>query len=584
MKLKRLISFGSALLVSLSSLFVIVVPHAFAAASTWDGGGGDANFSTAANWVGDVAPIAGDSLVFPALGTKQAPVNDTTLTYAGISFTGASGTCSTSPYAWYTLTGTQPLSLSGNIDNSMTGSCSSLNLDLDITLTTNISVTGTNNISFGSEESVAKTIALGTNIITFSGSNYVSFGYAMTITGSAGSSIVKNGTEGLNFGLATSSFSSSIILNGGQTNMYSGSFGSNSTGTTVNTGASLFVILSKDSTFDEPIILNGASNYSMTPKFGLSTYGQTGDEIGAATYAGALTLGSNATIGVSNTTSKVTFSGTVTGAFTITRLAGETGQLVLNASTNNSQTANGDIISARLENAISANQAYGVYVNGNDQTTINEGVTVTGNSSVFEDGILIVKGKIIGTVLANDDSIVNGSGVIEGPLTLSERAKLAPGLSPGCIATGNLTFVAGTSYEFEVGGATECTEYDQTKVTGTVALGDGTLNTVRYNDFKPVKGQSYKIIDNDSADAVTGTFKDLAEGATFTVDGYVLKISYVGGDGNDVVLTVQSVPTVPDTGFRLVKNNPAVTLVATMFAAGGILGVARRYNKVASKR
>src|SRR5262249_24637762 len=34
--------------------------------STWDGGGADNNWSTAANWVGDVAPHAGDDLVFPS--------------------------------------------------------------------------------------------------------------------------------------------------------------------------------------------------------------------------------------------------------------------------------------------------------------------------------------------------------------------------------------------------------------------------------------------------------------------------------------------------------------------------------------
>ncbi|MGD0518217.1 MAG: Calx-beta domain-containing protein, partial [Thermoguttaceae bacterium] len=37
---------------------------------TWDGGGGGNNFwTTAANWVGDVAPMPGNSLVFPQLGT-----------------------------------------------------------------------------------------------------------------------------------------------------------------------------------------------------------------------------------------------------------------------------------------------------------------------------------------------------------------------------------------------------------------------------------------------------------------------------------------------------------------------------------
>src|SRR5262249_57360237 len=34
------------------------------ATRVWDGGGADANWTTAANWAGDVAPGAGDDLVF----------------------------------------------------------------------------------------------------------------------------------------------------------------------------------------------------------------------------------------------------------------------------------------------------------------------------------------------------------------------------------------------------------------------------------------------------------------------------------------------------------------------------------------
>ena len=52
--------------------------------STWDGGGIDSNWSTAANWVGDAAPAAGFDLIFPG-SANTSPVNDFT---AGTSFTG----------------------------------------------------------------------------------------------------------------------------------------------------------------------------------------------------------------------------------------------------------------------------------------------------------------------------------------------------------------------------------------------------------------------------------------------------------------------------------------------------------------
>ncbi len=40
----------------------------------WDGGGANNNWTTAANWVGDLAPVAGDALVFA--GTGVTTVND----------------------------------------------------------------------------------------------------------------------------------------------------------------------------------------------------------------------------------------------------------------------------------------------------------------------------------------------------------------------------------------------------------------------------------------------------------------------------------------------------------------------------
>src|SRR5437879_2100925 len=46
------------------------------AIATWDGGGADNHWTTAANWAGDVAPSAGDDLVFPSGAAQLANVND----------------------------------------------------------------------------------------------------------------------------------------------------------------------------------------------------------------------------------------------------------------------------------------------------------------------------------------------------------------------------------------------------------------------------------------------------------------------------------------------------------------------------
>jgi fibronectin-binding autotransporter adhesin len=158
---------------------------------------------------------------------------------------------------------------------------------------------------------------------------------------------------------------------------------------------------------------------------------------------------------------------------------------------------------------------------------------------------------------------------------------IAPGLSPGCLNTGDLTVLG--SFEAEIGGTTACTGYDQIKVTGAVDVTNGTLNTSLYNGFKPAAGQTYTIISNDAADPVTGTFTGLAEGATFNLNGNVFKISYKGGDGNDVVLTVVSVPATPNTGFQTI-GNPLVTMGITSIAAVSLLGLGRRHAKATTRR
>src|SRR5262249_57037829 len=87
-------------------------------------------------------------------------------------------------------------------------------------------------------------------------------------------------------------------------------------------------------------------------------------------------------------------------------------------------------------------------------------------------------------------------------------------------------------------------QYDQLTVTGSVNLGGATLNLRQFGGFVPSNAtlQTFRIINNDGADAINGTFAGLAEGAIAgTVGGVNLYITYRGGDGNDVELNTQPV-------------------------------------------
>jgi len=101
---------------------------------------------------------------------------------------------------------------------------------------------------------------------------------------------------------------------------------------------------------------------------------------------------------------------------------------------------------------------------------------------------------------------------------------------------GNLSLDDDSTLTVDLQGNTPNTDYDQLNVIGTVALA-GTLS-IRMTASVPAG--PFTIIDNDGADAVVGTFEGLAEGSVFTVGEDTFRITYVGGTGNDVVLTTLS--------------------------------------------
>jgi hypothetical protein len=79
-----------------------------------------------------------------------------------------------------------------------------------------------------------------------------------------------------------------------------------------------------------------------------------------------------------------------------------------------------------------------------------------------------------------------------------------------------------------------------------VNLGGSSLSVTL--GFASAVNNFYIIVDNDGTDAVVNTFNGLPEGGTLTTsNGVVLQISYVGGDGNDVVLRhVNTAPAFAD--------------------------------------
>jgi hypothetical protein len=138
--------------------------------------------------------------------------------------------------------------------------------------------------------------------------------------------------------------------------------------------------------------------------------------------------------------------------------------------------------------------------------------------------------------IVNSGGILTGSNpAFIGPVTVLSGGTLDPGVSPGgsaIITLESLAMSAGSTFVVDLNGVSSP---DRVAVSGTVNLGGSTL-TVNDN-FGSVIGDSFNIIPNAGADAIVGTFAGLPEGATFAVGTSTFSISYVGTDGNDMVLT-----------------------------------------------
>ncbi len=190
----------------------------------------------------------------------------------------------------------------------------------------------------------------------------------------------------------------------------------------------------------------------------------------------------------------------------------------------------------------------------------------TGATDV-KNGSLLVEGSLTTSeVIVVSGAVLGGSGSVVAPVTVNSGGKIAPGSSPGILSTGDLTLNSGSTLDVEITGTTAGTEYDQIQVTGTVDITGTTLNII--SAFTAAAGNEFLLIDNDgTGDDVTGTFDGLAEGTFFTFNGNQVYITYMGGDGNDVVLTVNTPPSAADQLFDVDENTSNTTNIGTIIAA-----------------
>jgi autotransporter-associated beta strand protein len=219
-----------------------------------------------------------------------------------------------------------------------------------------------------------------------------------------------------------------------------------------------------------------------------------------------LTLGtSSAGATVENLSGDNTLSGTITrnGALT---LISTSGKLTIQSNigdTNNSLNLQGDG-DGEITGSIST--AFSVAKTGNGTWTLAGASTHT-NGTTVNGGKLILKHSLA------------------GPLTVFSGT-LAPQGAPSTAS--NINIQPSARLEVRPG--------DTFTVGGSVTLG-GNLEVIAPPGL--VTGTSYTILNKTSAGLISGSFSGKPDGSTFSASGYNWLITYKGGNGNDLVLTIQ---------------------------------------------
>jgi len=273
----------------------------------WDSGGADDNWTTALNWVGDVAPVAGDDLLFPP-GARTGPLNDfpAGTTFNSITFSGGN----------YALDGNS-ISLNAGI---LATNGSENRIWCPLVLNSN----QTFKFNYGSGSFyLPSAINMNGRDLALDVDTFAVIQVQGVISGAG--TLSRTGLGSLSL-YASNTFTGPFQILGGTTTIYnSGALGNTNGNTTIAAGA--YLNLANPLTVSEPLVLSGNL---------LSVAG------GAKTWNGPIILGASTAVIQSSASSGFTINGLISGSAGFTQTG--VSPLVLNANntysgptTNNSE-------------------------------------------------------------------------------------------------------------------------------------------------------------------------------------------------------------------------------------------------------
>lgn len=179
-------------------------------------------------------------------------------------------------------------------------------------------------------------------------------------------------------------------------------------------------------------------------------------------------------------------------------------------------------------------------VNGSDTGSamvVNGGIFILNGTSAstvasINGGALMVNGSVPAATTVNSTGTLEGIGRV-GAIAVSKGGTVSPGNNnPATLtAAGDLTMAKGSKLSVVIDGV----EANQLAVGGQVNLGNAVLS-VSLGELPP-RNMEFTILSNNGSSPISGMFNKLKQNGKLKVGKHVFRISYRGGDGNDVVVT-----------------------------------------------
>src|SRR5438132_1810861 len=238
----------------------------------------------------------------------------------------------------------------------------------------------------------------------------------------------------------------------------------------------------------------------------IESHNAPGMSLGSIEGAGHVTLGAN-NLTTGNNNLNTTFSGVI-----------EDG------------TSPGGSLTKVREGELALNGA-NTYTGG---TTVTAGALKVGNTSGSGTGT--------GAVQISAGTL-GGSGVIAGVTTVGTGSGAGSFLEPSTDASrpatltiqSALTFKANGTYTYKL--TTKRARADQVIANGVTIESGAQFSFVAVANKRLTVGTVFTAISNTRANPIAGTFANLPDCSTFTVDHNTFQASYEGGAGNDLTLT-----------------------------------------------